>query len=205
MKFIDLKTQLADFILFSLSDIKNFDPNFHRRQLNEWQNKGYIKKIRREYYIFSDLNIDDGCLFYIANKLYPSSYLSLEMGLSNFHLIPESVYTITSVSTSKTATFTTPLGTFVYQHLRPQLMFGTKLVPYKNKQILIGEIEKIILDYFYLHTELNSKNKILSLRLNQEILTHQVDWSKLDAYLAIYHNQQLTKRIKMLKESLSHA
>ncbi len=45
MKFLELKNELKDFTIFSLNDIKNIEPDFHRRRLNEWQDKGYIKKI----------------------------------------------------------------------------------------------------------------------------------------------------------------
>ena len=43
MKFLELKNELKDFPVFSLNDIRNIEPDFHRRRLNEWQNKGYIK------------------------------------------------------------------------------------------------------------------------------------------------------------------
>jgi len=35
MKFLELKNELKDFPIFSLSDIKNIEPAFHRRRLNE--------------------------------------------------------------------------------------------------------------------------------------------------------------------------
>jgi len=47
MKYIELNKFLKDFTIFSLNDIKKIDKNFHRRMLNEWQNKGYIKKVIR--------------------------------------------------------------------------------------------------------------------------------------------------------------
>jgi len=55
MKFLEFKNELKDFAIFSLNEIRTIDPNFHRRRLNEWQDKGYIKKVIRGYYIFSDL------------------------------------------------------------------------------------------------------------------------------------------------------
>jgi len=88
MKFLELKNELKDFPIFSLNEIKNIDPNFYRRRLNEWQDKGYIKKVIRGYYIFSDLQLSEEILFKIANRIYSPSYVSLESALSYYHLIP---------------------------------------------------------------------------------------------------------------------
>ncbi|GAI56933.1 unnamed protein product, partial [marine sediment metagenome] len=96
MKYLELKSELRDFTIFSLNEIRNIEPGFHRRRLNEWQDKGYIKKVVRGYYIFSDLKLSEEILFKIANRIYLPSYISLESALSYYHLIPESVYGITS-------------------------------------------------------------------------------------------------------------
>jgi len=44
MQYLKLREFLKDFTVFSLTDIKRVDSHFHRRGLNEWQEKGYIKK-----------------------------------------------------------------------------------------------------------------------------------------------------------------
>ena len=95
MQYIELKNGLKDFTVFSVSEIRKIDPHFHRRRLNEWQDKGYIKKIIRGYYIFSDLKLSEEVLFEMANRIYAPSYVSFEMAISYYHLIPESVYGIT--------------------------------------------------------------------------------------------------------------
>ena len=83
MKFLELKNELNDFPIFSLNEIRIIDPNFHRRRLNEWQDKGYIKKVIRGYYIFSGLQLSEEILFKIANRIYLPSYVSLESALSS--------------------------------------------------------------------------------------------------------------------------
>jgi len=101
MKFLELKDELRDFTIFSLNEIRNIEPGFHRRRLNEWQDKGYIKKVIRGYYIFSDLKLSEEILFKIANRIYLPSYVSLESALSYYHLIPESVSAIFPHSSSR--------------------------------------------------------------------------------------------------------
>ena len=133
MKFLELKSELKDFTIFSLNEIRNIEPDFYRRRLNEWQDKDYIKKIIRGYYIFSDLKLSEEILFKIANRIYSPSYVSLESALSYYHLIPESVYGITSISTRKTYHFRTSIGEFIYRSLKPSLFFGYDLIKFHEK------------------------------------------------------------------------
>jgi predicted transcriptional regulator of viral defense system len=195
MKFLDLKNDLKDFPIFSLNDIKNIDPAFHRRRLNEWQDKGYIKKIIRGYYLFTDTDIDEEILFKIANQIYYPSYISLESALSYYNLILESVYEITSISTHKTDHFKTSLGEFSFRSIKPALFFGYHLIKDKRYYIKIAGIEKTLLDYFYLHPDLEKEHDFDSLRIDQGMLIEQVDENKLHEYLEKFKQKRLTKRI----------
>ena len=85
MQYLELEKSFKDFTVFSLTDIKRIHAGFHRRRLNEWQEKGYIKKIIKGYYISSDLEISENILFEIANRIYRPSYISLETALSYYH------------------------------------------------------------------------------------------------------------------------
>ena len=78
MQYLKLKESLKDFTVFSLADIRRVDSSFHRRRLNEWQEKRYIKKLIKGYYIFSDLELNENVLFEIANRIYAPSYVSLD-------------------------------------------------------------------------------------------------------------------------------
>src|SRR3989339_2115183 len=113
MQFLDLKSQFRDFIVLSVSDIRKAEPEFGVRRLVEWQKKGYIKKIIKNFYVFGDQEITEPGLFTIANDIYSPSYISFEMALAHYHLIPESVYGITSATTKKTTVFGTQLGDFI--------------------------------------------------------------------------------------------
>ncbi len=195
MKFLELKNELKDFTIFSLNEIRNIQPDFYRRRLNEWQDKGYIKKIIRGYYFFSDLELNEEILFKIANRIYSPSYISLESALSYYHLIPESVYGITSISTLKTNRFTTSIGEFIYHTLKPMLFFGYDLIMFNGKYSKIASIEKALLDYFYLHPDIETEQDFDSLRINQEIFFNQMSHSKLANFLEKYHQKKLTRRI----------
>ncbi|MEA2021070.1 MAG: hypothetical protein U9N08_01185 [Candidatus Caldatribacteriota bacterium] len=195
MKFLELKSELRDFTIFSLNELKNIESDFHRRRLNEWQDKGYIKKIIRGYYIFSDLQLSEEILFKIANRIYLPSYISLESALSYYHLIPESVYGITSISTRKTYRFTTSIGEFIYRNLKPMLFFGYDLIKFQEKHLRMASIEKALLDYFYLHPDIETEQDFDSLRINQEMFFDQISHSKLMNFLEKFNQKKLTRRM----------
>ena len=195
MKFLELRNELKDFAIFSLNEIRTIAPNFHRRRLNEWQDKSYIKKVIRGYYIFSDLQLSEEILFKIANRIHLPSYVSLESALSYYHLIPESVYGITSISTRRTYHFKTPIGEFIFRSVKPQLFFGYYLMGYKDRYLKMASIEKALLDYFYLHPDIETKQDFDSLRINKEMFFEQMDEKKLMSFLGRFNQKKLTRRI----------
>lgn len=195
MQYIEIKNNLKDFIVFSINDIFKIDKSFHGQRLSEWQKKGYIKKITKGYYIFADLEVNESALFVIANTIYQPSYISLEMALSYYGLIPESVYVITSATSRKRYTFRSPLAQFSYRQFKPRLMFGYRLAAYKNQNFKIAEIEKAILDYFYANPKIKTKGEFEELRINKETFKEKADIGKLNKYLAQFGNRALEKRV----------
>ena len=108
MNFIEFSKTFSDWPLFSIHEILKLYPNFDRKNLVRWQEKGYIKKIRNKWYIFSDKNINEINLFYIANSIYSPSYISFESALSYYNIIPEAVFSVTSATSLKTNKKTNP-------------------------------------------------------------------------------------------------
>jgi len=203
MNFTQFKDALKDFTLFSFSDIRLIDPHFHRRRLVEWQRKGYIKKIAKGHYVFADLIIDENILYEITNRLYNPSYVSLESALSYYQVIPEAVYGITSVSTRRTYSFSTPFGEFHYRTIKPSFFFGYKITIFDSKSFKIADLEKAIIDFFYLYPNLKSESDIISLRFNTETVTNKLDRQKLQKYLRKFSKVALSDRISKFMELMS--
>lgn len=200
MQFIDLKQQLGNFIVFDLQDIRKIEAEFDLRRLSEWQDKGYIKMIRKGYYIFSDLKINEQVLFLIANKIYGPSYVSCEMALSFYGLIPEGVYSVTSISTKNTSKFKTSIAEFSYRKVKPELFFGYKLAMASNQQYKIAEIEKTVLDYLYLNPQMKNDANFSEWRFNSQDFLAKADLIKLSEYLKVFESKQLNNRAeKFLK------
>ena len=196
MQYLDLKSQLKDFPVFSIKDIEKTDLSFHKQRLSEWQKKDYVKKIRQGFYIFSDLQINEKILFTIANRIYEPSYVSLEMALSIYGLIPEAVYGVTSVTSQNTKNIKTPVGDFIYRHVQPDLMFGYELREHGGHHYQIAEVEKAVLDYLYFNSKINDHESFEGMRFNTSELKERLNMEKFNKYLEAFHSKALEKRAK---------
>lgn len=205
MQYIELREALKSFTVFSVEDIKRVDSSFFRARLNEWQKKRYIRKIIKGYYIFSELQVNENALFEIANRIYSPSYVSLEMGLYYYHLIPENVYSITSVSTRRTYDFQTSIGHFSYRTIKPGLFWGYNLVGYNNKIFKIASIEKVILDYFYIHTDIRKKSDFISLRIDRDSFLKQLKEEMIFKFLDKFAQKTLTQRVSSFLKFIRNA
>jgi len=205
MRFNEFWEAFKSYTVVSVNEIRKVDSHFNLRRLVEWQGKGYIKKIIRGYYIFADLKLDENVLFEIANRIYSPSYISLEMALSYYHMIPESVYGLTSATSRKTMVFATDVGDFIYHTVRPNLLFGYKLVNYSGKKFKIAEPEKALLDYFYLNTSIQSKDDFAGIRIGKDQYFAQVDETRLVAYLNEFQQKSLAKRVRNFMRYMKNA
>lgn len=204
MNYIQFQKRLKIFPVFSLMDIRKFFPEFSQIQLSRWQAKGYIRKIRQGYYSFTDQDWHQTTLFWAANKIYPHSYVSLEMALSYYGFIPEAVFTITSVNTHKTAQFNTPISNYSYRKISPKLFWGYKLLQFGIHKAMIAEPEKAILDYLYLNPRLKTADDFREMRINEDSFRKQVDLDKFQRYLEAFENKYLEKRAKVFLEMMKN-
>lgn len=203
MQYLEFREALKEFTLFSLNDIRRIDKDFFRPRLNEWQEKGYIRKLIKGYYIFSDLDLSEPVLFEIANRIYSPSYISLEMALSHYRLIPESVYGIISVSTRRTYKFDTPVTEFSYRTVKPTAFFGYELVRYDDKVYKMASVEKAILDYLYLNPDIKTADDFASLRIDKDMFFEQVNEKKVRQFLERFDQKTLTSRFNSFWDLLS--
>ncbi len=197
MQFINFRKQFSIYPIFSLQDVRKVFNNFSYRQLDRWEKKAYIKKVKRGFYCFNDQNLDRDFLFYVANKIYAPSYVSLEIALKYYGLIPEEIFQITSVSIKKTTNFHTDIGNFSYKKVKPALYFGYKIVNVGQQSILLADMEKALLDYLYINTKLKIAVDFEGMRLNVNALKSQINLEKFHKYLIMFCNKQLTKRVSL--------
>jgi predicted transcriptional regulator of viral defense system len=205
MNLLCFKGKLKKLDVFSISDINIIDEKFNRNQLTYWLKKGYIRKLKKGYYFFSDTIIDESFLYKVANKIYSSSYISMELALSRYGFIPENVYGITSVSARKTKTIVTEIGKFIYRSIMPELMFGYKLESTENNVYKFALAEKALLDFLYFNVRLNKVEEIHEMRFNIEEIKSKVDLDICDKYLKIFNSKSMNSRFNKFKEYIYNA
>lgn len=180
-------------------------PGFDRNALTRWQRAGYLEKIRNGYYRFTARPVaDEAELFFIANRIYQPSYVSLQSALSWHRFIPEGVFTVTSVTSLKTQSFNTTTGNFSYKSMRNDLFFGYQLEVFRDFRIKIADPAKAILDLLYLFPVLNDESHFHELRLNVSEIDEKLNRSDFENYLTIFDNRSLTSRAKKLLKFLDN-
>ena len=128
---------------------------------------GEIIKVKNGFYVLAQGNrVEQLSLPLIANALSGPSYVSLDYALSLYGLIPEGVFEITSVTTSRSKKFDTQIGLFSYSYSKPEL-YEIGVVQQStsgNKNFLIASPEKALCDKLILTKNLgvNSINSMES-------------------------------------------
>lgn len=123
-------------------------PDSRHGKVKRFLAKGYLTHVRRGLYCLTEKTKLNP--FELAQYIYGPSYISLESALSYHGLIPEAVYTTTSVSTKRAKEFKTPLGVFSYQPL-PLANFYMEVsrITENDSVFYMAKPWKAICDYVY--------------------------------------------------------
>lgn len=174
MKYSEFKSKLLSYPLFSTGDLKLlFGSDFNRSLLNNlkrWEKDGLIIKLRKGLYL---LRVDREPIkpMVLAERIYSPSYISLEFALGYYGIIPEAVFTITSISTKKSNFFTVPnVGHFSYQTIKKNAFGGYYTYTENEISYALAEPEKALLDFFYLNKNImdGTDNNFLSYRFSED-------------------------------------
>jgi predicted transcriptional regulator of viral defense system len=185
MKWQNLLDLVSDEPMFtsSISMAGDVSPADIRLQLARWVKGGKLIRLRRGIYMLANpYRKVPPHPFLLANRLKKASYVSLQSALSHYGMIPESVPVITSVTTGRPETLTTPAGTFLFQHIRNSLFNGYRQVEVgPNQPAFLASPEKSLLDLIYLTPQADSPDFLRELRLqnleqlNLESLIHMAE------------------------------
>jgi predicted transcriptional regulator of viral defense system len=199
MTFIEFKDKMFDLACFNIHNVYAWYDNFDRNNFTRWVKKGYLIRLRNGYFTFPEYKNVPDFSFYIANRIYKPSYISLHSSLSFYGLVPESVIQTTSVTTLKTSSFENELGSYSYKNIKDSLMFGYDLKPMAdNRNILFASPEKALLDLLYLYPFYNNEEELTDLRLDEDYLQNDLNKTLLMNYCSKFENKALEKRVKLL-------
>jgi predicted transcriptional regulator of viral defense system len=144
------------YYIFSFEELCVFYPEEKRSNLRQylsrWKKQGWIRSLRRGLY---ELTYPEGREvpdFYIANKMYAPSYISLETALSYYSIIPEVSMAVVSITAKITRRFKNAHGLFLYRSVRPEAFRGYVIEKHKGLDVLIAEPEKALIDFLYFKT-----------------------------------------------------
>ena len=199
MNYIDFHKQWHLLGCFDIQQIYAWDPGFNRHNLRYWESTGYIVKLRKEMYAFTECKSIPDFHRYIANRIYRPSYISLHTALSYYGMIPEAVVQITSVTSLKTNRFVNSFGDFSYSSVRPELMFGyePKLMG-DGRAILFATPEKALLDLLYLNSFYKSEEDMIELRLDEDFMNEEFNVPLFMGYAHQVNNKALIQRAETL-------
>jgi predicted transcriptional regulator of viral defense system len=145
----------------------DIDPADVRRQLSRWVEAGKLAQLRRGLYaLVPPYRRVLPHPFLVANLLVRGSYVSLQAALAHYGLIPEYVPVTTSVTPGRPGHFDTPLGSYLYRHLRKDLLTGyRRTLLTGGQEAFVATPEKALLDLLYLEPDGDSAPYLNELRL----------------------------------------
>lgn len=199
MDYLEFYKQWRPLGCFSIRQVYAWKPDFNRFNIHNWLRKGFLVKLRKEWYVFAECISMPDFSQYIANRIYMPSYISLHTALAHYGMIPEAVFAITSVTSLKTAHFKNEFGEYTYQTVKPQFMFGYLPKPMDDgRSIFFATPEKALLDLLYLYPFYTTEDDMLNLRLDEDFMIEDFDKSLFLQYACKINRPALNNRIETL-------
>ena len=187
----------------SLLAAREASPYQAQRRLADWTKAGKVVPLRRGLYALPKTQrLFDPHPFQVANRLAANSYVSLEMALRYYNLIPEHVAVITSVTTGRPREWRNEFGRFFYRHIHPRYFFGMERRLITGRQYAtIACPEKALLDLIYLRKGGDTPEFIQSLRLQN---LEQLDFERMQAFVERFDKPKIY-RVGTLIQDLAEA
>ena len=199
MNFWQLRNQFYDLACFNVNQVYAWQPNFEKNNLTRWTKQNLLVKLRNSWYSFPDYFKTCSFQYFVSNKIYTPSYISLHSALAFYGIIPEAIVRTTAVSSLKKANFENAFGSFLYQQILPELMFGYEQKTFlNNRNLIFATPEKAILDLLYLYPQYNNEQEIIELRFDEEFMQENLNIKRLNEFTERFHSKILRNRINIL-------
>lgn len=190
-------------LLDVLSDYKQ-----PRVKITQLLKKGVILRVKKGLYVFGEpYRRKSVSREILANLIYGPSYISLDYALQWHGMIPEAVHTMTSVTSGRSRTFTTPFGTFSYWHipLRAYQVGMDRVAVDDKRAFLIATPEKALADRIAAErgTGIRSLGE-LKVHLEENLRVDSDELGKLDPdRLAKIADSMRSRKVKLLSRLVS--
>lgn len=191
MKYIQIleKCRKSGFRLFTSAEFREMvglTPASAKFLLIRYTARGLLVRLKRDLYALKD---QLPSTWAIANRLYKPSFVSMESGLSYYGMIPESLYTITSVTVKSTRHFELNDVAYEYHTIKRDAFRSYRAAQISGETVLVAEKEKALADYLYfVFLKKQTINKRLRLK--------QVKKAVLETHIRAYRNPKFLKWYK---------
>jgi predicted transcriptional regulator of viral defense system len=186
-------------ICFNVNQVYAWQPDFEKNNLTRWTKQNLLVKLRNSWYSFPEYLKIPNSQYFISNKIYSPSYVSLHSALAFYGIIPEAIVQTTAVSSLKKTNFKNLFGYFSYQQILPELMFGYEQKLFLNKHSLIfATPEKAILDLLYLYPQYNNEQEIIELRFDEEFMQEELNIERLSEFTEKFQSKTVKNRVELL-------
>lgn len=187
---------------FRVEDLKGLIKNeaYLKIFLSRYQKKGEIFRLKKGLYttkeFIDNLQKKRELSFYLeflANLLYPPSYLSLDYILHQYNALTEAPTNFTSITKNKTADFTNQFGNFFYHKIKDKLFSGFRIEKKGDLPVYQATKAKALFDFLYLRKNLIvDKAAAEELRINLDVFDKK-DKKELRQYLELEGSEKLKK------------
>jgi len=160
--------------------------------LHRYTKRGITNRLKNGLYALAGATISE---FYIANRLCEPSYVSLETALSFHHIIPETVYAVTSITTRIPHERVVNGTSYEYHRVLARAFTGYKPLPQGSFTVLIAEPEKALVDHCYMAAR-GLRKPLDPERMHLQNLNKH----KINAYARLFKNK---KTIALLEKIFS--
>ncbi|MCB0204738.1 MAG: hypothetical protein KDH89_07960 [Anaerolineae bacterium] len=199
MKFSELVEIVGDEPLFETGLLVAGDVDFAalRKQLSRWTAASKLFQLRRGLYAlappFQKIKPHP---FVVANHLVQGSYVSCQSALAYYGMIPEHAPVVVSVTNARPGRWDTPLGSFLFRHIKKDLLNGYRLVQLGGRQrAFVASPEKALLDLLYLQPGADDSGYLRELRLQN---LHTLDTDKLRRMASATERPKLMRAAKTI-------
>ena len=148
------------------------------------EQKEYVIRLKRGLYVVSpEISRVPLSLELIANHLYAPSYVSMSSALRYYGLIPETVYTMQSMTVKHSRSFDTPVGHFDFSCInREAFHVGVTIINKQTYTFLMASPEKALCDLIANSPKVNLRYiKDVEQYLEEDIRLDMDEFFKMDA------------------------
>ncbi|PIR13733.1 hypothetical protein COV49_01135 [Candidatus Falkowbacteria bacterium CG11_big_fil_rev_8_21_14_0_20_39_10] len=211
MEIVPLKATLEKLAYFTKQNL-NLYLNKKDEALNYWIKKLIQKEIlipiKKGFYVSNfyldkvkDKNEMEGYLEYLAGIIRYPSYISLEYALAKYGLIPETVFSITSITQKTPRVYKSKFATFSYRNIRDSLFMGFEEKKNGKQTIRFATPSKALFDYLYLKrfsSDFELEDYLLDTgRINWEVLKKS-DKVLFLKYISTISSKKMNKIVSIL-------